>query len=142
MAPRGVQAGLPPPADLVESDRGERADQREAGDQREEQRQGVGAGRPGSQHDADNGIDHAQEHDVRRLHHEIVDAAPQRVEEVRNADLPEPGVFLDPVGACKHVKSCHDHFPPGQGPGAVAALAVLLSGVNWPRKPRPAPTLQ
>ena len=67
--------------------RGERADQREAGRERKQQRQHVVAEHQAREHEADHRIDQAEKHRVARHREEIVEAARERVLQIRESDF-------------------------------------------------------
>ena len=102
--PRHVQAELAPPAHLVQADRRERADQREAGRERKQQRQHVVAEHQARQHEADHRIDQAEKHRVARHREEIVEAARERVLQVGQSD------FADLAAAASASAAPDDHM--------------------------------
>ncbi len=77
---------LAPPAHFIDAERGDWTDEGKAGHQREQQRQYVVADRQAIEHEADDGIDQAQEHRVAGHRAEIVEAAHQRVLQIVQAD--------------------------------------------------------
>ena len=81
-ARRCIEAGLAPPAQFVEADRRERPDQREAGGNREGERQHRIAGNERDQAQSDERIEHAEEQGVARHSRKIVEAARQRLQYV------------------------------------------------------------
>ena len=77
-----VETGFAAAAQLIETDRGERTDQRKAGGNRERQRQHGIAQRHCDQSDAEQRIDDAEEDGVTRHRDKVVDAARQRIEQI------------------------------------------------------------
>ena len=126
MFPRHVEPSLAPPADFIKADRREGTDQRETGHQRKQQRQGVVAGCPGGKENTDERVDDGNEHDVRRLRHEIVEPESQRVDQVGEADLANIGMDDPVVGACDDMKTGHDRY--SCGVGSVAPRWAVRSG--------------
>ena len=84
-----MHALLAPPAHLVEPDRGKRADQREARGQREEQRHHVVAEDQPPQHQAEDGVDDAEEDDIGAVGGEIVEPFGERLPQVAQPDAPD-----------------------------------------------------
>jgi len=84
MAPGRVEAQLPSAAELVKTDRGEGADECEAGRQRKKHRQQVVRERHAKKQQADDRINCTQEDDVRWHCHEILTAFPEDFLEVGN----------------------------------------------------------
>ena len=104
---RDLEAGLAPPAQLIETERGKRPDQREACRGREQQRHEGVAQRQGGRQNADRRIDHAQEHGVARHGAEVVPALLQRVGEIGRRNAADGGIGR--AFACAHedVRKCH-----------------------------------
>ena len=101
--PGNIETLLAPPAQLVKADGRERADQREAGGERKEQRQeGITHDRP-RQNQTHDGIDQAQEHRVGRYGGKIGEAACQRVFEVRKPDAANCRTHADRIRAHEDV---------------------------------------
>ena len=75
------------PAQFVEADGREGADQREARHEREEERHHVVAQYHAGHKQADEGIDDGEENGVGRHHPEVVDAFRGRVLQIRKPDL-------------------------------------------------------
>jgi len=95
--PGNVETLLAAPAQLVKSDGRERADQRETGGERKQERQeGITQDRP-RQDQTDDGIDQAQKHRVGRYGGKIGEPACQRVFEVRQADAAHRRTHADRV---------------------------------------------
>ena len=88
LAPSRFAGLLAPSAHLIKADRGERPDQREAGGQREQQRQHVIAEGEPRQHQAGQRVDDAEKRDIGAERREIVEPAPQRIPDVGGSDLP------------------------------------------------------
>src|SRR5262249_61264730 len=85
--PGNVQALLAAPAQLVETDRRERADQGETGGERKQERQqGVAQDRP-RQDQTDDGVDQAQEYGMARDGGKNGPAARERRFEIRKTHL-------------------------------------------------------
>ena len=83
MAGGRIEPGFPAPAQFVETDRGEWPDEREAGRKRECKRQHRGARREGYQAQAEQRINHAEEHSVARHCGKIIETASERLIEIR-----------------------------------------------------------
>ena len=107
----GFQPCLAPPAQLVDSDRRDWANQREAARQRIKQRQDFIAKDQPRQHKADQRINDAQEYGMRRHRVEIIKALGQGVPEVGNAYAPNCDARR--VCACteQNVGMRHDCLP-------------------------------
>ena len=88
--PGDVDSLLASSADLVETDRRDRANQREAGREGKHQRQQVIAERQRCQEQARDGIDDAQEHHVRAVRREVADTFGQDVFQIGQVDAADP----------------------------------------------------
>ena len=97
--PGDVDSLLASSADLVETDRRDRADQREAGREGKHQRQQVIAERQPCQEQARDGIDDAQEHHVRAVRREVADTFGQDVFQIGQVDAADPRERGVPGGA-------------------------------------------
>ena len=82
---------LAQPAEFVEPDRAERTDQREAGDQREQQRQGVAAAEEAPEDQPDDGIDQRYEDREGGNGQEVRKALGEGLLDVVHADLAHRG---------------------------------------------------
>jgi hypothetical protein len=105
---RSRQSSLAAAAQLVEPERRQRSDQHEAAHQRVEQRQDRIAESEPRQHQADDRIDHAEEHGVRRHRHKIVDTLGECVFEIGKADTPNGRMRRTDAGAEQDMRMCHD----------------------------------
>ncbi|CCE07079.1 hypothetical protein BRAS3843_1930007 [Bradyrhizobium sp. STM 3843] len=86
---RGLDAPFAPAAQFIESERGERAEQCEAGGQREQQRNHRVAERRPGQHQAEHGIDRAQHQRVTGHGLEVFPAELQRPLQIGKIDVPD-----------------------------------------------------
>ena len=98
-----VEAGFAAAAQLIETDRGERTDQRKAGGNRERQRQHGIAQRHSDQSDAEQRIDDAEEDRVTGHRDKVVDAARQRIEQIGRCDAADDEIFRARARADKHM---------------------------------------
>jgi len=95
--PGNIETLLAAPAQLVKADGRERADQREAGGERKQERQErITQDRP-RQDQTDDGINQAQEHRMGRYGGKIGEAACQRVFEVRETDAADRRTRADRI---------------------------------------------
>ncbi len=97
------------PAQLVETERRQRSDQRKARDQRIEQRHQALTEGHGRRQQPDHRVDEAKEHGVSWHRPEIVDAAGQCVANVRQFDVTDPGLGVDIFRPGDDVEVCHGH---------------------------------
>lgn len=102
VAPGDLDAQFALPAHFVKAQSGEGADQGEARDHREEQRQHVIAERHPRHDDADNRVDDDKEEDVGAIGAEIAPGALENFAEIADLDLPHmwrrAGILMRPVG--------------------------------------------
>src|SRR5262249_19242933 len=107
VCPGNVETLLAAPAQLVKADGRERADQREAGGERKQERQErITQDRP-RQHQTDDGINQAQEYRLGRYGGKIGEAACQRVFEVREADAAHRRTRADRIRPHENVSLRH-----------------------------------
>ena len=131
----GLLAGLAPPAQFVEPERGQRPDQGEAGHQRIEQRQHrVAEGQPRGEQ-ADHRIDGAQEHGVRRHGVEVVGAFGQRLLQVVDADAADGELGGIGAGAEQDMRMGHACLLTVRGRGVCrcAKAKAWRLGIGMPR---------
>ena len=98
-----VEARFAAPAQLIETDRGERTDQRKARGNRERQRQHGIAQRHSDQSDAEQRIDDAEKDGVARHRDKVVDAARQRIEQIGRCDAADDEILRARARADKHM---------------------------------------
>src|SRR5262249_53809794 len=109
--PRDIATHLSLPAHFVEADSRERADQRKARGEREEEVQHVITERQACQKQADKGIDQGEENDVGRHRPEVVDAFRDRVLEIREPDLADDWVSQALARTADHMEIWHNELP-------------------------------
>ena len=107
MLPGHIEPLFAAPAHLVKPERSEGADQRKACGERKEEGQHVGAEHEARQHETDHRIDQAEKHRVARHREEIVEAARQRILQIREANCPDLRLCLLKAFAADHVRMRH-----------------------------------
>src|SRR5271165_5106660 len=85
--PTDIQPLLSPPAHFVEPDRRERANQREAGGQREQKRQHLVTKRQSRQDETEDGIDGAQKDDVGSIFSQLNETCANNVPKIMHPNL-------------------------------------------------------
>ena len=111
VGPGGVAALLAAPAQLIEADRGERPDQREAGGHGIEQREDVVSEcRPRDEH-AGNRVYQADKDGMGGHRPEVVEALLERLDEIARCDRAHARQAVR-VGGADCVLIRHGHFPP------------------------------
>jgi hypothetical protein len=93
VARRGIEPGFTPPAQFIESDRGERTDQGETGDQRKRQRHHGVAERNRHEQQAEQRVNDAEKNGVARHRREVVEPKLQRVQEIRRRNMADHRSF-------------------------------------------------
>jgi len=103
MRPIGFEFLLAAARELVEPERRKRADQRETGRQRKQQRQHVIADRDSPEDQASERIDQTEEHRVARHRRQVGVALAQSVQEIRGSYLADDRTRRTNAGAGEHV---------------------------------------
>ena len=110
--PRRRQARLAPPAELIEADGEERPEQRKARGQREDEVQRARERRQGRQHNAGEGIENADERDMRRHRQKIRKPFLQRGKTVAGPEPAERDRRLERLGPEIDMESIRHGRPP------------------------------
>src|SRR5262249_55848268 len=110
--PRGLSTAFALPAQFVEADRREGADERKARSERVEERYDFVIECYAGQEQANEGIDDGEENDMGRHRHEVVDAFRHRVLQIRNPDLADDGVSRALARTRQHMDIWHDQDLP------------------------------
>jgi hypothetical protein len=106
MRPPETKTQLPPPAQFIESEGGNGADQREAGGERKEQVNEVVQGQLGYYKSADR-IDNAEKDHMGWNRSEVFNTLRQRILDIHHPDLPDHWKGLARVRADRHVQVGH-----------------------------------
>src|SRR5437764_14489221 len=107
MLPRDIQALFAPSAHFVKAECCERADQCETCREREEERQHVRAKHDARQHETDHRIDETEKHRVARHREKILEAARERVLQIRQSNYPDLRLCLTKAFAADHMRMRH-----------------------------------
>src|SRR5260221_5842037 len=114
VGPGDGDALLAPPAHLVEADSRNRADEREAGSDREEQRQHLIAHDQPRQEQADNRIDDAEEDDIGPRYAEIVETPRKDIAEIGDDDAADRQRRMPIRRSAAYGATCPDHGNTGE----------------------------